>query len=293
MSATSNSPSSSAAAAALSYCGAEARRHDNDRYLAALFAPTRAREAFFALIAFNQEIARTRELVSEPTLGLMRLQWWRDAVGACYGDGAVPHHPAVEPLAAAARDLGLSREHFDRLLDAREADLDDDPPATLDDLTRYAEETAAPLQLLKLEALGVDDAAARRAATAAATAYALTGMLRATAVLARQGRVLIPSAVLEKNGCRRRSLLEGEPTPELAACVADVAERARELLLAARAERRAVPKAARPALLPAVLAGLNLKRLAQAGYAPFTALALSPSPWRHAALAWAAFTGRY
>lgn len=282
-----------AAVEALSYCGAEARRRDNDRYLAALFAPARSREAFFALIAFNQEIARTREVVSEPTLGMMRLQWWRDAVAACCGEGVLPHHPVAEPLAAAVRGFGLSRAHFDRMIDGREADLDDDPPATLADLERYAEDTAAPLQLLKLEALGVDDDAARRAATAAGAAYALTGILRATAVLARQGRVLIPSALLEKHNCRRRSVLEGEASAELTACAADIAGRASALLATAREAGRAAPRAARPALLPAASAGAALKRMARVGYAPFTAEALTPGPWRHVALAWAAFTGRY
>lgn len=287
-----------AAADALSYCGREARRHDNDRFLMALFAPAAAREALFALLTFNQEIARTREVVSEPALGLMRLQWWRDAVAACYGEGALPHHPVVEPLAAAVRDFSLSREWLDRLIDAREADLDDDPPATLADLTAYAENTAAPLQWLALETLGVrgdgaEAAAAREAAGHAATAYALSGILRATAMLARRGRVLLPAAVLETHGCRQRMVLEGQAAPELFAAVADVAAGAQARLALARGLRRRVPRAARPALLPATLAGLGLKRLAQAGHNPFSSDALMPSPWRHLALAWAGVSGRY
>ena len=140
----------------LSYCGGEARRHDNDRFLAALFAPAAAREGVFALIAFNQEVARTREVVSEPALGLMRLQWWRDAVAACYGEGPLPHHPVAEPLAAASRDFALSRDLFDGLIDAREADLEDEPPPTLAALEAYAESTAAPLQRLMLETLALE-----------------------------------------------------------------------------------------------------------------------------------------
>lgn len=277
----------------LSYCGGEARRHDNDRFLAALFAPAAAREAVFALIAFNQEVARTREVVSEPALGLMRLQWWRDAVAACYGEGPLPHHPVAEPLAAASRDFALSRDLFDGLIDAREADLEDEPPPTLAALEAYAESTAAPLQRLMLETLGVRDETAHAAATDAAVAYALTGVLRATTVLARRGKVLLPSELLEKHGLRRRSVLEGEASPQLAACVADVAALARIRLAAARARRGDLSKAARPALLAATQAGLALNRLAEAGYAPFSPLVLLPNPWRHAALAWAAFSGRF
>jgi phytoene synthase len=53
------------------------RRHDRDRYMTALFAPAARREALFALYAFNYEIARVREAVTQPTLGQIRLQWWR------------------------------------------------------------------------------------------------------------------------------------------------------------------------------------------------------------------------
>ena len=49
------------------------RRHDRDRYQTALFAPAARREALFALYAFNYEIARVRESVTQPMLGQIRL----------------------------------------------------------------------------------------------------------------------------------------------------------------------------------------------------------------------------
>jgi NADH dehydrogenase [ubiquinone] 1 alpha subcomplex assembly factor 6 len=64
----------------LSYCAQQLRRLDPDRYLTALFAPDRRREGLFALYAFNLEVARAREAVREPMMGLIRLQWWRDAL---------------------------------------------------------------------------------------------------------------------------------------------------------------------------------------------------------------------
>ena len=45
-----------------------ARRHDPERFLAALTAPSGRRESLFAVLAFEFEIARTREVVSEPLL---------------------------------------------------------------------------------------------------------------------------------------------------------------------------------------------------------------------------------
>ena len=56
------------------------RQHDPDRFLTALFAPAAQRDALLALYAFNHELARAREVASEPTLALIRLQWWREVV---------------------------------------------------------------------------------------------------------------------------------------------------------------------------------------------------------------------
>ena len=119
----------------LSYCAAEVRRADYDRFLAALFAPAPAREGLFALYAFNHEVAKVRETVSEPMLGQIRLQWWREAIDGLYA-GKARAHPVVEALArdARVREGGLSRAHFDRLIDAREFDLAGRAPATLAEL---------------------------------------------------------------------------------------------------------------------------------------------------------------
>src|SRR3954470_19055619 len=87
----------SAKAERLSPVAALVRRHDRDRYQTVLFAPAARREALFALYAFNYEIARVRESVTQPTLGLIRLEWWRENIAAAYGLGAVRRHPIVEP----------------------------------------------------------------------------------------------------------------------------------------------------------------------------------------------------
>lgn len=277
----------------LSYCGQEVRRYDNDRFLTSLFAPADRREALFALCAFNLEIAKTREVVSEPMLGQMRLQWWRDAVDAVYTGGPVPVHAVVQPLAAAIAAHGLTRGHFDRLIDAREADLDDEPPASLECLVNYAEVTAAPLVLLGLEALGVRDAAAAEAGRHAGIAYALAGLLRAVPHLARQNRVLLPADRLAAHGVRVRAVIEGKAGAALTPVVREVAEVAREHLGRARALRRDVPRAAVPALLGAALADIHLGTLAGADHEVLAARVQMPHPLRQLKLAWAAARGRY
>ena len=95
------------------------RRHDPDRFLTALFAPPDRRDALLTLYAFNHELARAREAVSEPPLALIRLQWWREVV-----EGAHRRHEVAEPLRAAIEAGELDRGDLLALIDAREAEAE-------------------------------------------------------------------------------------------------------------------------------------------------------------------------
>ncbi|MBI1207961.1 MAG: squalene/phytoene synthase family protein [Azospirillum sp.] len=281
---------------ALSYCGDQLRRFDNDRYLVALFAPADRREAVFALGAFNLEIAKTREVVSEPVLGQIRLQWWRDAIEQIYqaeSPAAIRRHEVIQPLAAAVAAHGLSRNHFERLIDARQADLGDQPPATLACLVNYAEVTAAPLIRLGLESLGVGDGAAHAAADHLGIAWALTGLLRAVPTHARQHRLCLPADRIAHHGVAPQRLFDLKPGDQLRSVVAEVATAARDHLATARRLVRQVPRRAIPALLVGALADLYLGAIARAGHDVFAARVQKPHPFRPLRVAWRAWLGRY
>ncbi len=278
------------------YCAAQARRHDIDRYATALFAPAGARRALLALLAFNIEIARVREAVSEPMLGEIRLQWWREAIDGIYagaGAAAPRRHQVVAPLADAVARFGLSRAHFDRLIDARAFDLGDAPPAGMAALVDYAEATSSTLVWLGLEALAVTGEAAREAGRHVGIAWALTGLLRAAPFHARARRQYLPADLMTKEGARGGDLFALRPDPALARVAAGVAATAHHHLDAARALRPEVPRAALPALLPAVLADAYLKRMARAGYDIFGKPVRLAQPGRQLRLAWAARRGCY
>src|SRR5215470_7902304 len=129
------------------YCLDQVRRFDRERYLTVLFAASQARADLMALYALNLEVAKTREVVREPMMGLMRLQWWRDALAEIYA-GTERRHQVVQPLAAAIRRHRLERAPFDRLLEARERDLEEIPPPDLPTLVSYVDATAGGLGLL-------------------------------------------------------------------------------------------------------------------------------------------------
>lgn len=254
----------------LSYCAAQVRRFDNDRFLCTLFAPLAEREAMAALYAFNIEIARVHETVREPMLGRIRLQWWREAIAGIFA-GTTQREPVALALAEAVGRFGLSREHFDRLIDAREFDLEDRPPATLDDLAAYAEGTGAPLVTLSAEILGARGPEVADAARHLGIAWALTGLIRAVPFHARAQRVYLPAGLSRDAGLDVVAMFERGSVPGLSAVVAAVAGRAGENLARAREARRFIPRQALPAFLPATLAEVYLKRTAAAGHDPFEA----------------------
>lgn len=270
------------------------RARDRDRFLTTLFAPADARDSLLALYAFNYEIARAREMVREPVLGQMRLQWWRESIAAIYEGGPVRRHEVVEPLAAAIRGRGLPRTHFDRLIDAREADFLAEPPADLAALEAYAEATGAPLVLLALETLAVRGKAAAAAGRALGTAYALAGLLRAVPFHAAAKRLYLPSDRLAARGLDpERTIFAQKGAPALSEVAAEIAARARAHLDVARAQRRDLPRRAVPALLPALVASRALRRLERAGHDPFAPELRRQDGGLGLALALAAARGRY
>ena len=255
-------------AAALSPVGALSRASDYDRYLSALFAPAGSREALFALIAFNHEIARIPEAVSEPMLGRIRLQWWREVLDAAYAGEPTRRHEVAVPLAEAIKTCGLDRAPFEQLLDAREGDLEPDGHPDIASLECYAAATSGALAALMLQASGTVAEPALEAARQVGTAWALIGTLRAAPRSAAHGRVVLPADLLAKAGLTTEDVRAGRAFDRFAAVAEPVAHRAEGLVATARQSRRAVPRQGRGVLLIARLADLYLARLRRADWDP-------------------------
>lgn len=247
---------------------------DRDRFLTAQFAPMPARMDVLALYAFNVEVAKIKESVSETLVGALKLQWWRDLVAAIYDRGAAPSggalagtplkgNPVVEALAAAISRHGLTRAHFDALLEARTRDLEEDPPTDVMELESYAEGTSASLTYLVLETLGVRDEASRTAGRHVGIAWALTGLLRAVLYHARVNRFLLPADLMAKAALSTHDVKERKNAERVAGVVAEIAAIAHAHLAKARGLRTQVDRRALPALLPAVLADGYLKALSR------------------------------
>ncbi len=262
-----------------SYCAMEVRNRDWDRFICTLFAPPEHREALFTILAFNSEIARTREVVSEPILGEIRLQWWRDAISRVYGQigggegEEITGHEILSALGEVIGKYDLSKSLFDRLIDARALDLTGETPEDIDSLMAYAHDSSATLNELMLEVLSWERSEEAESLLAcvkeAGLAWALVGLVRATDSLSRFSRVMIPIDVLVEHGASMDDVLARKITPELSQAVKSLCDQSRSKIARARdlAPRRVKPY--RSLLYPVTLAECFVKRMADTGYNPF------------------------
>jgi 15-cis-phytoene synthase len=229
------------------------RRHDPDRFLTALFAPADRRDALLKLYAFNHELARAREMVSEPPLALIRLQWWREVLA-----GERRRHEVATPLSEALAAGALQPTLLLPLIEAREAEAYGDF-ATQAEWHSWLLAGAGGLAVAAAAALG---AGAPESFRPFGAAYGVAGLLRSSLILAAQGRCLLPHDLLARHNLSPEGFIHDPgrasgATPARAA-LDEIVQVGWGLLT--EANRVAVPRSAIAAALPAVLGGRDLRR---------------------------------
>jgi phytoene synthase len=269
---------------AFEHCERLVREGDKDRFIATLFAPPARRGPLHALYAFNLEIARVREAVSEPMPGEIRLQWWRDALAGS-GHGEVDAHPVVAALRASVVRYHLPVQPLIELTEARIFDLYDEPMASLAELETYAIKTASALIALAARILNDgSEPGIGELADHAGIAYGIAGLLRAFPIHAARRQLYVPLDILERHGARPEDIFAGQPTPPLSAALAELRLHAGKHLSAAGALIGSAPQKLLPALLPVALVRPLLERMERSD--PFRPVDIAQ--WKRQWLIWRA-----
>lgn len=173
-------------------CAALVERGDPERFLATMSAPVPAREVLFPLHAFNLEVARAPWVSAEPSIGLIRLQWWQDAMEEISDGGAARRHEVVDAVAALGPEVARG---LVGVVKARRRDVSSDPLGSAAALWRYLEETGGALAWAAALALGASparEAEVRRVGSAGG----LARYLRAVPALEARGRKALPEGVV-------------------------------------------------------------------------------------------------
>jgi 15-cis-phytoene synthase len=227
------------------------------------------------------------EIVSEPLLGEIRFQWWRDAL-----EGKSDADAKANPVAAALLDtvarFDLPKAPLLELISARGHDLYGDMIESVNALEAYTEATCS--NLLRLAALildGAEAAASRDAANHAGIAYGITGLIRALPWQRARGQVFIPVEILQAHGANRDDFAAGRASEAVLAAIADLRAVARAHLDIFYAKLPGLPDKSRPVFLPVCLCEPYLRLMEKPGYDPFKAVIELPQ-WRRQWILWRA-----
>jgi phytoene synthase len=269
---------------------ASARSGEPDRYLAALLAPPAARPHLLALAAFSSELARVPSLVTrEPTMGQIRLQWWRDALAPADANTRTGN-PIADAVRAATHRFGLPASLLDDVIDAREVDLAGQ--ALPDDaaLATYLWKSEGALFALAARILRRDAGEnVHAAATACGQAYGLARVLIGLPHALAHGRVPLSQTLLDASGVSSHELLSGEGGDNVARLIARMCAETRKALATSREHVANLPREMRVAFLPLALVETYLRAVERPGrdflrapaeIAPLTRV------WRIAAAHW-------
>ncbi len=197
---------------------------DPNRYLAALYLPKKIRFDIASIWAFDAEIARIADIVTEPITGEIRLQWWKDLIrsGKSAGSG-----PLADMLIKTISRHELPKEVFHNYLEARIFDLYQDPMPDTGTLEGYLGETASSLYMLA--ALCAGERRSPELADAcghAGMAYGMAKTITSLPVHRSRGQIYVPLVQLQEFGLDRTTWLENEPDNRHSAALAYFVESA-------------------------------------------------------------------
>jgi phytoene synthase len=253
---------------AAGFCAELVRTHDFTRYASTLFVPAEQRRALIALYAFNVEISRVHEQVSQPLPGEMRLQWWTDMLAGT-SHGGVEGNPVAAELMLAIRNWRLPVERLSRLIEEHQFDLYNDPMPTMAALEGYINDTSSALFSLAAAIAGRPSEAVEHLARHAGLALGFVQVIAALPLDASRRQLFVPQQVLESHGCGIEEVFAGKQTPRLRAVLDQLLGEARGHLKTAFALLADVPPLVRPVFLPLAVVDRDLQRMSRADNDPF------------------------
>jgi 15-cis-phytoene synthase len=250
------------------FCAELVRSHDFPRYASTLFVPAAPRRALLALYAFNAEISRVREQVSQPLPGEMRLQWWTDMLAGA-GHGGVEGNPVAAELLLAIRSFRLPIERLSRLIEEHQFDLYNDPMPSMAALEGYIDDTSSALFALGADIAGDRSDQTEHLARHAGLAQGMAQVIAALPLDASRRQLFVPLQLLESHGSTIEEVFAGKQTPTLRAALDQLIGEARDHLKTALELLENAPPQVKPVFLPLALVARDLARMSRADNDPF------------------------
>jgi hypothetical protein len=137
------------------YCLNLVKSHDFENYLVGLLVPRLDRTHFFAVHAFNVEMALIKSsTMDNKNAARMRCKWWLEFLSQVYDGGydqSTYQHPVAQSLSVAIQERSLSRRWLEYLVESRLQDILSPQTETLSELEDVVEKSHSSLLYLTLE----------------------------------------------------------------------------------------------------------------------------------------------
>ena len=263
------------------------KQHDFDNYLVGLLVPSQYRHSFYAIRAFNVEIATIKDQANNNVMaGRIRFQYWRDILDDIYNGKDFPvstamNQPVVYALYKHINELNLTSRWFQRSIEARQSDLSVERYETLDDLEDYAEKAHSSILYLILESMSIKDENVEYIASHVGVSYGIMILLRGFAYHSSKGSIYIPRDIMAKCNLKADVVLRGprndQEQSNLNNAIYEVAAQAfGHLDMARKLKAKGIPYNSIYSLLPAIRSSMYLEDLRKVDFNPVHPTLLEP-----------------
>lgn len=186
---------------------AVARRREFERYISALFCSEPLRSDLMVLAAFTGELTAIGQQVSEPGLGSIRLQWWRDGLDSV-AEGYMTGVPIADALGLLIKRYPDIFDILRGIIDTHQKDFVDKPYIDKDALYAHLDASEGAQFLITARLAGIPTSLASHSAIAAGRAYGLSRLLAQLSRCLEWGRNPLPIALLARHGIAGQDLME-------------------------------------------------------------------------------------
>lgn len=254
------------------------RISNRGRYLCSLFTPQSCREAIIGLYSWAEELDEIKYRVSEPMLGHIRFQWWRETIDVAFAQ----HHsenPLLISLMPWIKSGHISQTTFEILLGAYEREIDSFHPGNLQELETFIEHKYLPIFEIagSILAGSILTAQAKQALYHVALAYGHVEILSKAVPLTRKGICYLPVDLLEEAGITAEEITAVENKDIIKEITQFLTQRAKIHVSQARSYRKYAPKVLLPILYHSIITDDRIGSIKRHHYQLF---AVYPSGFR-------------
>ncbi|KJZ81782.1 phytoene synthase [Candidatus Liberibacter solanacearum] len=228
------------------------RDMDRDRYLACLLSPSHLRIPLAILYSFNAELARVRDLASNPLAGAIRLQWWKDIFESSRDNIlSESKSPFSIKLVSIINQYSLPYQFFFDMIEARFFDPYNDSIFDCKQLEIYAFKIAS--SLIHLATIILSDKKKFDIIDVikhAGIAQFIGELILLLSKHCNRGQLYLPLDILGAVGLDRESFFSGKNSERISLVIKIFAELGLEHLVKARKEMHHISPDIFPAFIP-------------------------------------------